>query len=182
MNAAPTLTAHAVRSLAPGDVCTEQVVLTYEDRLIRRKRLICASGQLVLVDLPQTISLDEKTVLIAEEGSLIAVVAADEDLLSVTGPVAQLAWHIGNRHTPCEISEARIVIRAEKVMADMLLGLGATIAPFRGPFRPGGGAYGHGRTMGHSHGPSGGHLHDHDHDHVHDHLNPQNHGTHGHEH
>ena len=39
--------------------------------------------------------------------------------------------------------------------------LGATIAPVTEPFRPEGGAYGHGRTFGHSHGPAD-HAHSHD--------------------
>jgi urease accessory protein len=179
MTALPSLTARKVRPLILGEVCADRVVLTYDDRLIRRKRLICASGRALMVDLAQTVSLDEASVLVTAEGPLIGVVAADEDLLAVTGPVAQLAWHIGNRHTPCEITEDRIVIRAERVMAEMLSGLGATVTPFRGPFRPGGGAYGHGRTMGHSHGPAAGKApwaqgHDHPHSHSH--------GDHGHDH
>ncbi|SMY05886.1 urease accessory protein UreE [Flavimaricola marinus] len=182
MSVAPTLKAHEVRSLAEGETCADHVVLTYEDRLIRRKRLSCASGQHLMVDLPKTIGLDETTVLVTTSGQLIGVKAADEDLLEVSGHLAHLAWHIGNRHTPCEITDSRIVIRAEKVMSEMLIGLGATVTPMRGPFRPGGGAYGHGRTMGHSHGPDDGHGHQHDHHHDHTHSHDHSHGDHSHEH
>jgi urease accessory protein len=47
----------------------------------------------------------------------------------------------------------------------MLRQLGATVTEAVEPFTPEGGAYGHGRTMGHDHGP--GHGHDHPHPHPH---------------
>jgi urease accessory protein len=46
-----------------------------------------------------------------------------------------------------------LVIREDHVLERMLAGLGATITRAVQPFKPEGGAYGHGRTMGHSHGP-----------------------------
>jgi len=39
-------------------------------------------------------------------------------------------------------------------MRAMLEQLGATVVDFDGPFTPEGGAYGHGRTMGHDHSHS----------------------------
>jgi urease accessory protein len=52
------------------------------------------------------------------------------------------------------------------VLEAMLLQLGAKLIPTEAPFTPEGGAYGHGRTLGHHHGE--GHHHDgHDHDHHH---------------
>jgi urease accessory protein len=181
-------TAHSVRRLTPGDTILDRVVLSYEDRLIRRKRLLTVTGTAVLADLAQTVSLDEGDALVLTDGSLVAIEAAAEELLEVTGPLVQLAWHIGNRHTPCQIEPDRIVIRQDKVMRDMLAGLGATLRPFTGPFTPGGGAYGHGRTMGHDHGHShhGGQVgdplgHDHSHDDPHDHPHHHSHG-HTHEH
>ena len=65
----------------------------------------------------------------------------------------QLAWHIGNRHTPCQVAEDHLVIRRDPVIEQMLQGLGASLTLALAPFRPEGGAYGHGRTMGHDHGP-----------------------------
>lgn len=175
-------TAHSVRRLTAGDAILDRVVLSYEDRLIRRKRLLTVTGAAVLADLAQTVSMDEGDALVLTDGSLIAIEAAAEELLEVTGPLVQLAWHIGNRHTPCQIDPDRIVIRQDRVMRDMLAGLGATLRPFTGPFTPGGGAYGHGRTMGHDHGHShhGGHA-DHGQHHAHDHPHDHSHG-HTHEH
>ena len=137
---------------------SDRVTLDYEARFLRRKRLTCDAGTTFVVDLAETVSLEDGDALVLEgDGALIEVVAAAEPLLAVTGPaLARLAWHIGNRHTPCQIGTDRLVIRHDNVLEEMLRGLGATVERFDGPFRPEGGAYGHGRTMGHSHGPARG--------------------------
>ena len=111
-----------------------------------------AQNEEFLVDLSQTTSLDGGDAFELADGRLIEVVAAEEDLFAVTGPdLTRLAWHIGNRHTPCQIEPARLMIRRDHVIRDMLLKLGATVQDIRAPFSPEGGAYGHGRTHGHSH-------------------------------
>ena len=118
----------------------------------RRKRLISATGVSFLVDLAETVSLDPGDALRLEDGRLIGVAAALEPCLRVTGPLPRLAWHIGNRHTPCQIGADHLLIRADHVLEGMLRGLGATVTPTMAAFAPEGGAYGHGRTMGHDHG------------------------------
>jgi urease accessory protein len=140
----------------------DRVTLDYDARFLRRKRLTAQGGTAFVVDLPETLSLDQGDALILEDGRLVEVAAAPEPLVAVTGDnLARFAWHIGNRHTPCQIAADRLVIRHDHVLEAMLTGLGARLAHFDGPFRPEGGAYGHGRTMGHSHGPSDHHHHDH---------------------
>ncbi|MGY6633598.1 MAG: urease accessory protein UreE [Alkalilacustris sp.] len=132
------------------------VTLDYEARFLRRKRLTADAGTVFVVDLPEMTSLEDGDALVLDSGALIEVAAAAEPLVSVTGStLPRLAWHIGNRHTPCEIAADRLVIRHDHVLEGMLRGLGATLERFDGPFRPEGGAYGHGRTMGHSHGDDG---------------------------
>lgn len=128
----------------------DKVVLDYDARFLRRKRLVCASGKGVLVDLAETVSLDHGDALVAG-GILIEIAAALEPVLVVTGDLPRLAWHIGNRHTPCQIEPGRLVIRRDHVLEGMLTGLGATVRPSMERFTPEGGAYGHGRTMGHAH-------------------------------
>ncbi|HAC48492.1 MAG TPA: urease accessory protein UreE, partial [Sulfitobacter sp.] len=67
-------------------------------------------------------------------------------LLEVTGPdLPRIAWHIGNRHTPCQIDADRLVIQRDHVIAKMLGQIGAATREITAPFRPEGGAYGHGR-------------------------------------
>ena len=167
--------AHRVSRGAATDA-DDHVSLDYEGRFLRRKRLVSAGGRAFLVDLAEVTSLDEGDRLDLGDGSGIAVRAAPEALLEIRGEgLARLAWHIGNRHTPCRIEADRLLIREDHVLADMLARLGATVVPVTAPFQPEGGAYGHGRTLGHSHGPAehgdhaghGDHGHDHDHGHRH---------------
>lgn len=133
----------------------DHVSLTYEDRFLRRKVLTLASGAQLLVDLPQTTSLDHGGVLITTERAEIRIEAAPEPLLSVTGDsLHRIAWHVGNRHTPCQIEDTRLMIQRDHVMADMLGKIGATVTEVFEPFTPEGGAYGHGRTHGHDHSHS----------------------------
>ena len=132
-------------------LATGRVVLGYDDRFLRRKRLTMASGEPFLVDLPGTANLLAGDALELDDGRLVEIAAADEAVLVIRGDLVRLAWHIGNRHTPCQIEADRLVIRADAVLADMLRGLGATVAEAQAPFTPEGGAYGLGRTMGHAH-------------------------------
>lgn len=135
----------------------DRLVLTYDNRFLRRKVLTMASGARVLIDLPQTTSLDHGGVLRMTDGAEIKIVAAPEPLYAVTGDLTRLAWHIGNRHTPCQIEEGRLLIQRDKVIGHMLQHLGATVTEVFRPFTPEGGAYGHGRTHAHAHGASAHH-------------------------
>lgn len=153
-----------------------RVALTYEDRFLRRKTLLTEEGTRILVDLPKTTSLDHGGVLLLEDGREITVIAAAEPLLQVTAEhLPRIAWHIGNRHTPCQIEDTRLLIQPDHVIKDMLHLLGATVTEVTEPFTPEGGAYGHGRTHGHDH--SHPHAHDHAQDHSHNHD-----GAHSHAH
>lgn len=144
-----------------------RVTLGYDARFLRRKRLKTDAGGAFLVDLPETVSLNEGDCFVLEDGRQIEIAAAEEPVLVVTGDLPRLAWHIGNRHTPCQIEAGRLLIRRDHVLEAMLRQLGAAVAEAVEPFTPEGGAYGHGRTMGHDHGP--GRHHDHDHPHPHPH-------------
>ena len=127
------------------------VRLDYESRFLRRKRLETGGGEAILVDLPQTASLEHGDALELSDGRLVEIVAAPEPLYEITGDLPRLAWHIGNRHTPCQVAPGRLFIRRDHVLRDMLERLGARIAETEAPFTPEGGAYGHGRTHAHEH-------------------------------
>ncbi|MEF9603781.1 urease accessory protein UreE [Paracoccus sp. PXZ] len=152
MSAPLQLRAAAVlRAAAADDATDDTVVLDYEGRFLRRKRLTSRGGLSFLVDLPETVSLDPGDALRLEDGRLVGIAAALEPCLRIEGPLPRLAWHIGNRHTPCQIEPDHLLIRADHVLEAMLRGLGARVTPTMAPFAPEGGAYGHGRTMGHDH-------------------------------
>ncbi len=126
--------------------------LTYDDRFLRRKVLTCESGEQILIDLAQTTSLKHGGALMLDDGREVEVQAAPEALLEVIAPdLTRIAWHIGNRHTPCQIEKDRLLIQVDHVIRDMLLKIGASVREVHEPFTPEGGAYGHGRTHGHAH-------------------------------
>ena len=130
----------------------DTVTLDYEARFLRRKRLISDAGEPFLVELAETQSLSQGEGFRLDDGRIIAVIAAAEPLLAVRhGNLARIAWHVGNRHTPCQIADDHILIREDKVLQAMLEGLGASVTQVTEPFTPEGGAYGHGRTHGHEH-------------------------------
>ena len=143
--------ARRLLSRAPREVA-DWVLLDYDARLMRRKRLVGEGGLAFLVDLAEVTNLDDHWGFALEDGRAVGVTPAPEALVEVAGDLPRLAWHIGNRHTPCEIGTVALRIRRDHVIEAMLAQLGATLTPVTGPFRPEGGAYGKGRTMGHDHG------------------------------
>ena len=143
--------ADAVLEPGHGRPLAGRVVLDYEARCLRRKRLVTAEGASFMVDLPQTISLAPGAAFALADGRAVEVIEAREPVLRIQGDLPTLAWHIGNRHCPCEIAADHLVIRTDPVLEAMLLQLGAKVTRSLAPFRPLGGAYGHGRTFGHSH-------------------------------
>lgn len=173
------MTTRAMKYLRAADLCgqpvQDHVTLDYEARFLRRKVLTTQTGSSILVDLAQTVSLDQGDALELENGVLIGVRAAPEPLLRVSGEnLPRLAWHVGNRHTPCQINADHLLIQRDHVIMAMLSHLGADVVEVTAPFTPEGGAYGHGRTHSHEHGKtvhthSHAHDHDHEHAHIHDH-------------
>lgn len=147
------------------------VVLDYEDRMRRRMVMTGENGTRFLLDLEQVTELKDGDSLLLEDGRHIRVKAAPEDLMQATCKDAlhliATAWHVGNRHLPCEVHEDRLVLRSDHVIKDMLEKLGCEVVELSGPFNPLGGAYGAGAVHGHSHGHGHSHPHNGAHDHSH---------------
>lgn len=129
------------------------VTLDHDDRQLRRKLLHLDGGGEVLVDLPNTVALADGDALILENGDLVKITAAPEDLFEITAEtpehLSRLCWHIGNRHLPAQIERTRILIRQDHVIGEMLNGLGANVKNIKAPFFPERGAY---HSPGHDHG------------------------------
>lgn len=139
----------------PGDDTPDLTVrLDYEGRYRRRAVLTAEGGETVLLDLAEAKDLPHGAVIAMEDGRRLLIQAAAEPVAEAhaIGPaLTRLAWHVGNRHTPCQIFGDRIRILRDHVLEGMLRGLGAEIEHLDAPFQPEGGAYGHGRTHGHAH-------------------------------
>ena len=144
-------TAQELRRAGDWSDSFELCVMTYEDRFFRRKVIKTAHGQSLLVDFEQVTSVNDRDAFVLTDGRLIEVIAAEEELFEVTGDLLRLAWHIGNRHTPCQIEKDRIFIQYDEVIKKMILKLGGKVKKVLRPFKPEGGAYGIGRTHSHRH-------------------------------
>ena len=126
-------------------------------------------------------------VLVAEDGSLIQVNAATQEVLLITAcsihgspfDLTRVAYHLGNRHVPIELKPDHLKIEPDHVLAEMLRAMHMTVNTVHEAFEPEGGAYssgghGHGHGHGHSH-----HDHDHGDDHAHSRADGHDHDRHG---
>ena len=130
----------------------DEISLSYEERFIRRKKLIANNGTEFLVNLEETVSVNEDNFFELESGNLIKVLSKEENLIEIKGDnLKQIIWHIGNRHLPCQIEENRILIQDDAVILDMILKLHGNVKKVFEKFKPEGGAYGMGRTHSHKH-------------------------------
>jgi urease accessory protein len=142
----------------PADV----VRLDYDRRTRRRLTLVGQGGLAFLLDLARAPVLAEGDGLMLEDGRMVGVEAAAERLMEIAcgdaRALSRVAWHLGNRHLPCEIGEGSLLIRADHVIATMVRGLGADVRDLERPFNPEAGAYAGSAGAGtaaahHHHGP-----------------------------
>jgi urease accessory protein len=175
------------------EAAADTVVLDFDDRHRRRMAMTGTRGLTFLLDLENAVALRGGDALVLEDGRLIEVVAAPEPLAEIRGTdphhLVRLAWHLGNRHLPTQITARGLRIRRDHVIQAMVKGLGARVIEIEAPFDPEGGAY----AGGHAHAPESdphnhaahdhslhdhgdhhhhehcGHDHDHGHSHAHDH-------------
>ena len=130
----------------------DNITLTYEERFIRRKKLTTDNGTNFLVNLSETVSVDENNFFELDNGNLIKVLSKKENLIEVTGEnIKQIIWHLGNRHLPTQIEESRVLIHDDAVILDMILKLKGNVRKVFEKFNPERGAYGLGRTHSHKH-------------------------------
>lgn len=158
--------AHEVIDAVPA----AHAVLERDERHLRRKAITLDSGEKVLADFPEPVVLGHGDRIVLDDGREIEIRAASEELYEIHGRdqlhIAELAWHIGNRHLAAQIEADRIFILRDHVIKAMLEGLGATVTDVVAIFSPLRGAY----SGGHSHHDHAhGHDHGHDHDHHHHH-------------
>ena len=114
----------------PGDNVLGTVTLCFEDRFRRRKKMTDDSGIDFLLDLADAVQLEEGDALLLEDGSVIEVKAAEEEVLDIycnnKAQTARIAWHIGNRHTPVQVlKDGNLRIIYDHVLREMVEGLGA---------------------------------------------------------
>ena len=142
-----------IRQRVPSqDRYDDRLILPFERRQKSRLRTRLESGTEVGLFLERGTVLRDGDFLQTEEGLLIRVAAAIEQvyLVRCASPIelTRAAYHLGNRHVPLEIGEGWLKLKRDEVLLDMLLGLGATVSDAELPFDPQAGAYGGGHTHG----------------------------------
>ena len=166
------------------DRVVDSLTLDHDDRNRRRLALKADGGLDVLLDLDKATALGDGDAVKLEDGRLVLVKAAAQSLLEIRAEnplrLMRVAWHIGNRHTPAEITADAIYIENDHVLAEMVRGQGCAMSSVMRPFQPERGAYDHDHAnCDHPSHDHGGHAH-HDHDHHgHDHA-AHDHAAHGH--
>lgn len=153
--------AHEVIDAVPAG----HAILERDERHLRRKAIALEDGEKIFVDFAEPVVLDHGDRLVLEDGREIEIRAAREALYEVRGRdalhIAELAWHIGNRHLAAQIEPDRIFILRDHVIKAMLEGLDAKVTDTNEIFSPLRGAYSGGHSS-HDH-----HHHDHHHEHHH---------------
>ena len=165
-------------------------------------------GRHLGVFLPRGTLLRGGDVLVAEDGSMVRVLAAPQPVLRISActshgspfDLTRAAYHLGNRHVPIELKPDHLKIEPDHVLADLLRAMHLIVSTVDEAFEPEGGAYSAATHAGHHHG---GHAHDEHDDHgdhsghnhakasaaphvhgpdcAHDHGHDHNHG-HSHDH
>ncbi|MBV7431003.1 MULTISPECIES: urease accessory protein UreE [unclassified Acidovorax] len=170
------------KGLAP--VLVKRAATIELDWDVRQKSRFAATdsaGRELGIFLPRGTLVRGGDVLVAEDGSMVRVIAAPQPVLVITHcanhgspfDLTRAAYHLGNRHVPIELQPDHLKIEPDHVLADMLRAMHLIVKAQDLPFEPEGGAY----AAGH-----GGHDHDHGHDHGHSHDAGQGYGhAHGHE-
>ena len=165
------------------------VELDWDVRCKSRFDAVDSAGRAIAVFLPRGTVVRGGDVLVAEDGSFIAVKAAAQPVLVVRHcsehgsplDLTRAAYHLGNRHVQLEARSDHLKLEPDHVLAAMLRRQHLLVSEDSLPFEPEAGAYdagGHEHHDHHDHGDHAGHgdhaKHGHEHGHGHDH-------PHGHE-
>ena len=142
------------RGLAPALVRrAAYIALDWDTRQKSRFSTTDSSGRELALVLPRGTVLRGGDVLLADDGSLVAVQAAAQAVLRVTAdaPLGLLraAYHLGNRHVALQIGPGWLRYLHDHVLDGMARELGLEVDGEQAPFEPEVGAYGGGH---HHHG------------------------------
>jgi urease accessory protein len=143
--------------------------LDWDTRQKSRFEATDSAGRTLGVFLPRGAVVRGGDMLVADDGSLVRVVAAPQAVLKITHctehgtpyDLIRAAYHLGNRHVPIELKPDHLKIEPDHVLADMLRAMHLIVDAVEEAFEPENGAYASG-----GHGPS--HCHEHGNGHKHE--------------
>lgn len=157
----------------------DSIVLDHRQRAERDVPMTGVRGTQFEIALPASVTLRGGDALVLDDGRLIEIVAAPEELSEARHAdpriFARLAYHIGKAGLAAEIQDKRIRYSRNSATDDALRTLGARVLHIEAPLEPDTGAFEAPHTApapaahSHDHGHDHKHGHEHDHDHKHDH-------------
>lgn len=149
------------------------VELDWDLRQKSRFEAIDSSGRQLGVFLARGCVVRGGDVLVAEDGSLIRVIAAPQAVLRIEHctehgtpfDLIRAAYHLGNRHVPIELKPKHLQIEPDHVLEDLLRAMHLIVHRIEAAFEPESGAYASGTFASGVHADE--HAHDHGHSHHH---------------
>ncbi len=138
------------RGLAPALLRRAATVeLDWDTRSKSRFDTTDSAGRHLGVFLPRGQVLRGGDVLVAEDGSLVRVLAAPQPVLRVsacaehgsTHDLPRAAYHLGNRHVALEVQPLLLQLEPDPVLAQMLRAMHLIVTEVSAPFEPESGAY-----------------------------------------
>ena len=157
------------------------IELDWDVRQKSRFEVTDSAGRQLGVFLPRGTVVRGGDVLVAEDGSMIKVIAAPQSVLRISHcaqhgspyDLIRAAYHLGNRHVPIELKPDHLKIEPDHVLADLLRAMHLIVNTVDEAFEPENGAY-----------ASGGHAHPHKHalPQEHEHAPTHSHAGHDHSH
>ena len=122
-----------------------QLWLTAEERARSRYRYDREEMPPVLLQLPRGTRLVPNHFLVADSGEILQILAAPETVIEVTSPepltLLRVAYHLGNRHVPLEVTENYLKLLPDPVLETLIQSLGAKTERVTRPFFPEAGAF-----------------------------------------
>lgn len=133
-----------------------EAVLPIDSRVKSRSKIYLNNGEEAGLFLPRGLLLRHGDIVSSSDGVNIKIIAAPEELSKVTASspleLMRAAYHLGNRHVVLQVEENFLCYRHDKVLDDMLIGMGLKVKQVLEAFEPEAGAY---QQLG------GGHSHAH---------------------
>jgi urease accessory protein len=154
--------------IADGGPNVACLTLSFEDRRKSRLRTYLDDGREVGVFLARGTILQEGDCLVDDDETVLVVVKANTETLSVARTtdvllLARAAYHLGNRHVPLQVGMDWLAYGHDHVLDDMVRALGLSVVVEQRTFEPEAGGYDHGHTQSqattHRHEPGAHHEH-----------------------
>lgn len=125
------------------------VELDWDVRQKNRFDATDSGGRQLGVFLPSGTRVRGGDVLVAEDGSMVKVIAAPQAVMRITSCTAhgtpfdltRAAYHLGHRHVPIELQPDHLKIEPDHVLAEMLRAMHLIVHAAQETFEPEGGAH-----------------------------------------